>query len=130
MIDLNEYIAFDQFEIKYGFLSYCGPRPQRLLEGLAISIFKWRRIVKAIEAHELLDDCGTSTCGLCMLYDDLGCTRCPVSGVTGAPGCMNTPYSNYVYALRYHDEDGALGAAKKELVFLQSLWEGEDANLT
>jgi len=95
---------------------------------LAVSIAKWQAIINAlaIENNAVLDDDGSSTCGLCVsyLHRQNNCFSCPVYRNTGKELCVGTPYPNY---LKGEIKD-QLEQAKAELAYLESLAELVVAN--
>jgi hypothetical protein len=124
----DEFSIFNDFDVELYCLEYAGPRPYCNHEGLAISIFKWRRIVEEIrDCSNLYRDGDVSTCGLCLLYNhggrDSACLDCPIYKETGEVFCMNTPYYDYPRAYEEDDFVGALAAAEGELAFLEGLWD-------
>lgn len=123
------FSVFDDFGIDHGYLEYCGPRPLCDHEGLAISIFKWRRIVVELNQFNLYHDGDVDTCGLCLLYNlpskrilDDTCLECLIFKETGKTFCEGTHYYDYVRAYDNDDYEKALVAVKGELAFLEGLW--------
>ena len=90
-------------------------------EALLGSIEKWKRIVAGIG-----EDYGAINCPLCTMFlTTKRCRGCPVCETTGQPGCIKSPYVDYMryqYSNpRYTYTERLQAAAEAELAFLQSL---------
>jgi hypothetical protein len=118
----DEYSMFDDFTVERDGLYYGGPFPYCVHEGLAISIYKWRKQRAMLEAGRFLYDGGTLTCGLCFLFDKDGCLGCPIRETTGVEGCMDTPYGRCYHAVRNREIGLALKEVDAELSLLEDLW--------
>ncbi|KKK77396.1 hypothetical protein LCGC14_2854060 [marine sediment metagenome] len=89
--------------------------PQKLTKerALQLSIRKWEFIV---DAGAKFPDDGGLTCALCELYAEIpNCMGCPVAEFVEQPGCIGTPYGNYMRGY-------TLEAATKELAFLKEVY--------
>ena len=89
-----------------------------------LSIEKWSLISQICEQGKLIDDGGIQTCALCSLYfydhtDE--CEDCPINAV-GYPGCGQTPYKQYIEAVKNEDLELAKQAAVGEIKFLRSFY--------
>lgn len=110
------------FAIEDGILRLTRPFPESMTwtDALELAIAKWELIVQAHEETPQGPLLGVnhSTCALCDLEGRTNaCRGCPVREATGG-NCMETPYSDYIFALT---PDQALDAAKAEVRFLKSL---------
>lgn len=70
---------------------------------------------------------GPLYCALCLKYNvvylKVNCDGCPIAAKTGQVACGGTPYSSVTFAI-YHDTfDAVIEACKKELKFLEDLYE-------
>lgn len=118
-----------------------------LRTALAISIRKWREVVRVLKVPEfgVPNEGGVTTCGLCIKYllpndgNSLkNCIGCPIQEETHERYCAHTPYEYYeTVRERYEDIGGetpeeikarerqlkalALNNAKDELGFLRTL---------
>lgn len=99
----------------------------RTLKALKGSIKKWEGIVAGTEV-----DKSNYNCPLCQeFWDDGCCTDCPVRRATGHAVCENTPYEDWLLAVRkrglYGDlphkatDDETVMCAVLELEFLKGL---------
>lgn len=101
----------------------------RTLKALKGSIKKWEGIVAGTEV-----DRANHNCPLCQqFWDDGRCTKCPVRKATGVPVCEDTPYQDWLEAIREsvnyeYDETGheatddeTVMCAVLELEFLKGL---------
>lgn len=104
-------------------------------KALEESIKKWEKIVDGTGSDKSADNC--SLCQRFMFYSFDDCQRndgekCPVYEATGKKYCNNTPYRDWILALKKRDKhEGTYGAkatddetvmcAVLELEFLKSL---------
>jgi hypothetical protein len=91
-----------------------------------ISIKKWNLLHKLCCQGQLIEDGGVQTCGLCSLYfygREEECEDCPILKA-GHPGCVDTPYKEYVSAVKQRNLKRAKQAAAKEILFLKELSHG------
>lgn len=102
-------------------------------EALEGSIRKWEGVASGKKGER-----GTSDCPLCNKFFHQAeggyCVRCPVYARTGRPGCMESPWTNWIAASgwsaelgRCADTDAGRNAARAELDFLISLIPKKDA---
>ena len=88
-------------------------------EALLGSIEKWKGIVAGTE-----EDLGAINCPLCTMFlTTKRCRGCPVYEATGWPGCVASPYMDYMRHARSIPgaSERKQAAAEAELAFLQSL---------
>jgi len=94
---------------------------------LDLSIEKWEDVVdhlNKIQTKEEFDsrlEEGHKNCALCEVYNIDGCLGCPVRRVTGAEGCLFTPWTDWVVAKEAGSLQDMREVAIKELLFLRSL---------
>ena len=117
----------EHFAIKGGYmpqLVFVGIEPESLCDALELSIEKWYAVCVyySDESRTVLSDGGPLTCGLCMRYcgADNPCYGCPIA-YDGHFMCRETPYGDYVAAIRDGDFNRAKDAAFRELVYLESV---------
>ena len=103
-------------------LIYEGDIPETLAEAQEISVAKWKFMAKQLKKlNRRLNDCGSSTCGFCMIYYGVGCRGCPISTLTGQQDCKDTPYKEYYAEQNFYDIELLIKACKKEAKFLKEL---------
>jgi len=118
----------DLFEIRYNQLRLTN-KGQEIFYGnisrqyaMILSIKKWAFITKYIkETSNIPRDGGLVTCALCKLYTVSDCIGCPVFQHTKNTNCNDSPYDQYLLALRGDNIQAAIDAATDEIVFLASL---------
>lgn len=76
---------------------------KKTLTALEGSIEKWRKIV----IGEGVDNAGDN-CPLCKLYISLACNGCPVKDKSGRQFCIDTPYADFIRAVRNEKEEAGL----------------------
>jgi hypothetical protein len=106
---------------------------RKALEG---SIKKWEKIIDGTAS-----DKGTDNCSLCQRFmldcQTINEEKCPVYEVTGKKYCKNTPYSDWMVAVRKRDkkmnaygakatDDQTVMCAVLEVEFLKSLLPAKD----
>ena len=101
-------------------LVFTGQRPKTVYEAWQITLEKWRTLCE----YPVWGCGGASTCGLCMLFNDIvsigmGCSRCPI-GEAGHRGCELTPYEDYEFA---NGDEERKEVAREELEFLEAVYE-------
>ena len=112
-----------------GSLVFAGLRPDNVRDGWAITLTKWRLLIK--QGYPTIEN-GVATCGLCSLFwnpiknecvDGNG-DQCPIaSAVEDGDFCQNTPYRDYKDALRTGCDIHILRfLAEQELKFLLSVF--------
>ncbi len=57
----------------------------------------------------------------CVFCKNLGCGMCPIMKITGAVGCVNTPWEDISEAIISEDVQAIIKAEKVEIAFLESL---------
>ena len=91
-----------------------------------LSIKKWEFLLRMCEQGKLIEDGGVKTCGLCAKYfyghaDE--CEECPIKEA-GFPGCSDTPYKEYLVAVKNGNLELAKQAALDEVIFLRRVQDG------
>lgn len=95
-------------------------------EALEGSITKWEGILAGTET-----DRQCFNCPLCLLFPEYACHGCPIRRATGAHGCIDTPYMQWLHHHVEHKQyevmecvpgcKTCLKLARAELKFLISL---------